>query len=210
MGSDEEAERCFKRFDTSEPAGELDLSELADCMIFYLTDADCRNKIKKKVEEEKAKGAKSMATYTKKEGDGDDQDEDGEEEEMPEDLRDLSEEEQQSRIKRRACWLMSLGTFIVLFVSDPFVDVLNVWGKRFGIPGFYVSFVVAPFASNASELLSAYVYAAKKTKSSITTSLPTLIGAACMNNTFVLCIFFCLIYFKRLAWKFSAETVSIM
>merc|ERR1711998_150192 len=102
------------------------------------------------------------------------------------------------------------GTFIVLMVSDPFVDVLNVWGKRLGIPAFYVSFVVALFASNASELLSAYVYAAKKTKSSITTSLSTLIGAACMNNTFVLSIFFCLVYFKKLAWRFTAETVAIM
>merc|ERR1711991_831225 len=101
-----------------------------------------------------------MNTYTKP-----DEGEDGgeEEEEMPEDLRDLSPEEQQARIMRRAAWMMSLGTFIVLLVSDPFVDVLNVWGKRLGIPAFYVSFVVAPFASNASELLSAYVYAAKKT-----------------------------------------------
>merc|ERR1712146_34611 len=105
---------------------------------------------------------------------------------------------------------MALGTFVVLFVSDPFVDVLNVWGDRLGIPTFYISFVVAPFASNASELLSAYAYAAKKTKSSITTSLSTLVGAACMNNTFCLAIFFALIYFKKLAWQFTAETVAIM
>merc|ERR1719240_2266355 len=110
----------------------------------------------------------------------------------------------------RASWMMLLGVTVVLVVSDPFVDVLNVWGQRLGIPGFYVSFVVAPFASNASELLSAYVYAAKKTKTSITTSASTLIGAACMNNTFVLAIFFALIYFKELAWQFTAETVAIM
>merc|ERR1712022_77442 len=105
---------------------------------------------------------------------------------------------------------MALGTFIVLFVSDPFVDVLNVWGDRLGVPAFYVSFVVAPFASNASELLSAYVYAAKKTKSSITTSLSTLVGAACMNNTFCLAIFFALIYVRSLAWQFTAETFAIV
>merc|ERR1712151_1287738 len=103
-----------------------------------------------------------------------------------------------------------MGTFIVVFVSDPFVDCLTAWGDRLGIPTFYVSFVVAPFASNASELLSAYAYAAKKTKSSITTSLSTLIGAACMNNTFCLAIFFALIYFKKLAWQFSAETIAII
>merc|ERR1712086_308849 len=110
----------------------------------------------------------------------------------------------------RSMWMMLLGTFIVLFVSDPFVDVLNVWGKRLDIPGFYVSFVVAPFASNASELLSAYQYAKRKTKKAITTSLSTLVGAACMNNTFVLAIFFALIYVKGLAWEFTAETIAIM
>jgi len=31
-----------------------------------------------------------------------------------------------------------------------------------------------------------------------------------MNNTFCLAIFMGLIYFKQLAWKFSAETVTIL
>merc|ERR1712032_1258352 len=107
-------------------------------------------------------------------------------------------------------WMMLLGVTVVLIVSDPFVDVLNVWGERLGIPGFYVSFVVAPFASNASELLSASNYAMKKTKSAMTTALSTLVGAACMNNTFVLAIFFALLYFKHLAWEFTAETIAII
>jgi Ca2+/H+ antiporter len=148
---------------------------------------------------------KTMPSYGIKTEEGEE-----EEEEMPEDIAALDPAVQQRRIIMRSLWMMLLGTFIVLFVSDPFVDVLNVWGKRLDIPGFYVSFVVAPFASNASELLSAYQYARKKTKKAITTSLSTLVGAACMNNTFVLAIFFGLIYFKGLAWEFTAETISIM
>merc|ERR1719261_1106672 len=105
---------------------------------------------------------------------------------------------------------MALGTFTVVLVSDPFVDVLTNWGDRFGINPFYISFVIAPFASNASELLSAYTYAKKKTKSAITTSLSTLIGAACMNNTFCLGIFYGLIFFRGLDWAFTAETISII
>lgn len=35
-------------------------------------------------------------------------------------------------------------------------------------------------------------------------------GAACMNNTFCLGVFMFLIYFRSLAWEFSAETVSIL
>jgi len=133
-----------------------------------------------------------------------------EEEELPASMKDLSPEEQRKWILIQSSWMMLLGTCIVLFVSDPFVDVLGVWGKRLGVPGFYVSFVVAPFASNASELLAAYNYAVKKTPQDITTSLCNLIGAACMNNSFVLTIFFALIYLQGLAWKFTAETIAIM
>jgi Ca2+/Na+ antiporter len=135
---------------------------------------------------------------------------DDEEEEVPEDLANLSPEEQKKVVIFRSTWMMTLGTVVVLVVSDPFVDLLTEWGKRLQIDGFYISFVVAPFASNASELLSAYTYANKKSIKSMTTSLSTLIGAACMNNTFCLGIFYALIYAKGLAWKFTAETLAII
>jgi Ca2+/Na+ antiporter len=174
-----------------EKLGQLQFAAFCRCMYSYVSDPDRVAHAHKEVEE--AGG-----------------EEDEEEEEVPEDLADLPPDQQRAAILRRSLWMMGLGTFIVVFVSDPFVDCLSAWGDRLGIPTFYISFVVAPFASNASELLSAYAYAAKKTKSSITTSLSTLIGAAIMNNTFCLAIFFALIYFKKLAWQFTAETVSIM
>lgn len=65
-------------------------------------------------------------------------------------------------------------------------------------------------ASNASELVAAYSYAVKRTQKAMTISLSTLEGAACMNNTFCLGIFFGLVYFKGLAWQFTAETLSII
>jgi Ca2+/Na+ antiporter len=114
---------------------------------------------------------------------GDDDDED---EEVPDDMKDLSPEEQQKRIKFRSFTTMALGTFIVLFFSDPMVDILSEVGTRTGIPSFYIAFVAAPLASNASELIAAYNYAQKKTVATITISLTTLEGAAVMNNTFVL------------------------
>ena len=73
-----------------------------------------------------------------------------------------------------------------------------------------MAFVLAPLASNASELLASYNYAGKRTRKTITVALASLEGAACMNNTFCLAIFMALIYFKGLAWKFSAETLSIL
>jgi len=199
------ADKKFEKFDASKD-GQLQFDEFINCLVEYMTDQESRKKLDTKVEATKLPGRNYIpAISADAEGD-----EEEEEEEIPEDLRDLPPDQIQKRIIFRACWKMFFGTFVVLFVSDPFVDVLNTWGNRFNIPVFYVSFVVAPFASNASELLSAYVYGAKKTEKGMTTSLSTLIGAACMNNTFVLAIFFALIYVQKLAWHFTAETISIL
>ncbi len=105
---------------------------------------------------------------------------------MPDDLKEMSPEQQQRQIKLRACYMMGLGSVIVIVVSDPLVAVLSEIGARTGIPAFYIAFVLAPMASNASELVAAYNYAQKKTKATISISLATLLGAAIMNNTFVL------------------------
>ena len=80
------------------------------------------------------------------------------------------------------------------------VDCMSNLGERTGVPAFYVAFILAPLASNASELLASYNYAGKKTRKTITVSLASLEGAACMNNTFCLAIFMALIYFRQLAW----------
>eukprot|EP00798_Chlamydomonas_sp_ICE-L_P007196 gene7195-304_t len=90
------------------------------------------------------------------------------------------------------------------------VSAMSEFGKRIGVPGFYVSFVLAPLASNASELIASYNYAMKKTSKSITISLTALCGAGSMNNTFTLGVFMMLIYAKGLAWQFTAETMAIL
>jgi len=140
----------------------------------------------------------------------DEGEEDEEEDVIPDDLLALSPSEQQTRIKKRSLYQMGLGTVLILVFSDPMVDLLGEIGKKVGVPAFYVSFVLAPLASNSAELLAAYNYAQKRTVKSIGTSLVQLEGAAVMNNTFCLAIFLALVYFKRLAWEFSAETVSIV
>mmetsp|Transcript_97861 Transcript_97861/g.204049 ORF Transcript_97861/g.204049 Transcript_97861/m.204049 type:complete len:592 (-) Transcript_97861:108-1883(-) len=145
-----------------------------------------------------------------REGNSDDEEEGEEEEDIPDDLANLEPEEQQKRIKYRAFSKMAAGLGLVLVFSDPTVDLLSEIGKRLDISPFYISFILAPMASNASELVAAYNYAAKCTTKSMTTSLSTLEGAAIMNNTFCLGIFLALVYFKKLAWEFSAETLVII
>ena len=62
--------------------------------------------------------------------------------------------------------------------------------------------MLAPLASNGTELLAAYNFALKKTKKSVTVSLSQLEGAAIMNNTFCLGIFLFLIYLQNLEWAY--------
>lgn len=141
--------------------------------------------------------------------DGEEED-DEEEEEIPEDISSLPPAEQQKRIRLRAMWMMALGTAIVLLFSDPMVDVLDSIGSRTGVPAFYIAFILAPLASNASELIAAYNYAQKKTKKTVNISFATLEGAAVMNNTFCLSIFLFIVVYQDIDWIFSAETISIM
>eukprot|EP00913_Durusdinium_trenchii_P022065 g20735.t1 len=151
-----------------------------------------------------------IAEQGEAEGADDDDDEEEEEESMPEEFKDLTVQQQRRQILLKSCWQMGLGTLMVLVFSDPMVDVLAEIGNQSGIPSFYISFILAPLASNSSELVAAYNYAGRKTSKTITIALNTLEGAACMNNTFCLGIFMALVYFQGLAWKFTAETLTIL
>ena len=131
-------------------------------------------------------------------------------EEVPEEFTSMPPDQQQAAIKKRAFAMLFLGTVLVLFFSDPMVDVMQEIANRIGLAPFYVSFILAPLASNASEVISSMYYASKKTRKTITVSLSTLCGAAALNNTFCLSIFFFLIYFRGLAWQFTAETIAIV
>lgn len=129
---------------------------------------------------------------------------------MPEDLANLTPEQQQRRIKLRAAWMMGSGTLLVLIFSDPAVEVLTEISKRCDVNPFFISFILAPLASNASEVIAAYNYSQRKSRKTMQVALTTLEGAACLNNTFCLSIFLGIIYFRQLHWTFTAEVIAIL
>lgn len=138
----------------------------------------------------------------------DDDEEDGEE--IPEDLIALPYAEQQRSILFRAVWRMLLGTILVVFFSDPMVDCLTAIGDRIGVRPFYIAFVLAPLASNASEIVASYKYAMKKTSSSVGISMAALLGAAIMNNTLVFGVMMIVIFVQNLYYMYFAETLAIL
>jgi len=133
-----------------------------------------------------------------------------EEEEEDDDDEDEAQNLTPLQIKLRAAVLLVIGVGVCVVFSDPMVDVLTELGNRWGISPFYVSFLITPVVSNASELLSSLQFAARKTKRSIDMTYAQLLGAATMNNTLGLGVFLMLVYGRSLAWVFSAEVLTIL
>lgn len=132
-----------------------------------------------------------------------------------EDEEDSDEEEEEIdltpiQIGIKAFILLVIGTTLCTFFSDPMVEVINDFGKKIHIGAFFVSFIITPFCSNASELISSLIFASKMTKKNSSLTFSAIYGAATMNNTLGLGVFCALIFFRKLAWTFSAETVSIL
>merc|ERR1712086_108928 len=72
------------------------------------------------------------------------------------------EVESDSDVLKHALKLLTIGTVLILLFSDPMCAVLSELGSRTGIPAFYISFVVAPLASNGAEIIIAYSPSSKQ------------------------------------------------
>merc|ERR1711988_77505 len=110
----------------------------------------------------------------------------------------------------KSALILLFGTGLVAFFSDPMVEVIDDFGDTIHIGIFYISFVVTPFCSNASEFISSLIFAAKKRKRNASLTYSQLYGAATMNSTLGLGMFCLIIFVRGLAWNFTAETLSIL
>jgi Ca2+/Na+ antiporter len=180
--SESEIERLFQKAD-KDGGGSVSFDEFLALAYNLITSNDQLNAaVAKKEEPERDSLATGASHRTLVENiwseDADEQ------EEVPEEFTDLSPDEQQVAIKWRAFKMLALGTVMVIYFSDPMVDVMQNIAIRCNLSPFYVSFILAPLASNASEVIASQYYASKKTRKTITVSLSALEGAASMNNTF--------------------------
>ncbi|XP_057312631.1 uncharacterized protein LOC130654118 [Hydractinia symbiolongicarpus] len=135
--------------------------------------------------------------------------------EVKEDPAEHEGEESKSKIAIKCAGMLFTGVALVTLFSDPMCDVLTALTNKnnksyIPIPPFYVSFVVTPFCSNASELVSSLIFASKKTRETATMTFSQIFGAATMNNTMCLAIFMALVYAKDLEWYYGAEVMCIV
>ena len=135
----------------------------------------------------------------------------------------LIQKEEESKEKKDPKWLIAIksvsqlliGVFVVTFFSDPMCNAISAMTDRrnaqyIPISSFYLSFIITPICSNASELVSSFIFAMKKEKENIALTYAQLYGAATMNNTLCLAVFAGLVYFRDLEWYYSAEVTVIL
>ncbi|XP_065890045.1 uncharacterized protein [Dysidea avara] len=156
------------------------------------------------------------------------------EEKKPAEPEEEESEEPRWKVAIKCAIQLILGVGMVTLFSDPMVDALTDltddthkkhhfhpskthspyavidYGSHIPIGTFYISFVVTPLCSNASELVSSLVFASKKTKVNSSMTYSQLYGAATMNNTLCLGIFALLVYMRDLDWEYSAEVTVII
>ena len=72
-----------------------------------------------------------------------------------------------NRLIAKALALLAVGTTIVVIFSDPLVDSISALAAQLHIKNFFVAFIVAPLASNASELITSIYFCSKKTSKSV-------------------------------------------
>lgn len=73
----------------------------------------------------------------------------------------------ESQVYQQATTKLLLGAVIIALFADPMVDAVAAFAVATDISPFMVSFVVTPFASNASELVTSLTFASRKRKKNI-------------------------------------------
>eukprot|EP00850_Spirogloea_muscicola_P001943 SM000007S20903 [mRNA] locus=s7:782807:786568:+ [translate_table: standard] len=130
-------------------------------------------------------------------------------EEKEEEEDDKKQPPTKSQLAIEAIVYLCLGSFSIGLFSGPMVESISTLAERSDIPAFFISFIVTPMVSNASELVSSFAFASKRRQRNISLTFAQVYGAVTMNNTLCLAVFLLLVYLKDIAWDFSAEVTVI-
>jgi len=114
------------------------------------------------------------------------------------------------QIMIRAPIMLIFGAVVLALFSDPMVKAITNFSLVIKISPFYTSFIVVPFASNASELIASLLFAYKKKKKNISLTFGAIYGAVIMNSTFILGVFLGFFYFKHILFTFYAEVITTL
>lgn len=88
--------------------------------------------------------------------------------ELYHEVEEEEKEEYEPLSRRKTLWkasgLLIGGAVMAVIFADPLVDSVTGFSRASRIPSFFLSFVLLPFASNASEGVSSVIFASRKGK----------------------------------------------
>jgi Ca2+/Na+ antiporter len=147
-------------------------------------------------------------------GAGSDCDETSDDETSDDDAGDETDNETpptRGQIVRQSVTRLAAGMVLIALFADPMVGAVSSLSSALGLRSpFFASFVITPFASNASELVSSLYFASKKRKKNISLTYSQIYGAVTMNNTMCLGLFLVVMRARGLRWTFTSETITIV
>ncbi|KAH7837328.1 hypothetical protein Vadar_012607 [Vaccinium darrowii] len=103
-----------------------------------------------------------------------------------------------------------LGVAIVSFLAEPLVYSILDLSIALGLPTFYISFVIIPFALKLKLAVSAIFPASQKSLRTASLTFSEIYGGVVMNNITGLSILLAIVYIKGLTWDYSIEVLVIL
>ncbi|XP_052200791.1 sodium/calcium exchanger NCL2-like [Diospyros lotus] len=103
-----------------------------------------------------------------------------------------------------------LSVAIVSFLAEPLIySILNL-SSSLGLPTFYISFMIVPFALKYKLAISSIFPASQKSLRTASLTFSEIYGEVAMNNITGLSTLLAIIYIKGLSWNYSGEVVAVL
>ncbi|KAJ8556066.1 hypothetical protein K7X08_022824 [Anisodus acutangulus] len=110
----------------------------------------------------------------------------------------------------KAILLLVIGIVILGLLAEPLIKSVGSFSRAINVPSFFISFILVPLATNARIAISAINEASRKKQRTNSLTLSEIYGGVFTNNMLGLTVLLSLIYFRGLAWNFSAEVLSVL
>ncbi|KAK6157344.1 hypothetical protein DH2020_011592 [Rehmannia glutinosa] len=117
--------------------------------------------------------------------------------------------------KSALAWTKAIGLIVVGLVmlgilAEPLIQSVRKFSTDANVPSFYVAFIFVPLATNARIAVSAINESRRKKLQITSLTFSEIYGTVFMNNILGLVVLLSLIYFRGIAWNFSAEVLIVL
>ncbi|KAM0017288.1 putative EF-hand domain, sodium/calcium exchanger membrane region, EF-hand domain pair [Helianthus debilis subsp. tardiflorus] len=110
----------------------------------------------------------------------------------------------------KAIMLLVLGITMLALLAEPLIHSVQNVSSAVNIPSFFVSFILVPLATNARAAIIAVKTARKGNERTTSLTFSEIYDGVFMNNVLGFSVLLAVIYFRGLAWDFSAEVLVVL